>query len=156
MMTRRDLVVAAVAVCAAMAAVTLADSSGKSVMHSSVFEWDSFKVEPKPTGARRAVLDSRTATMDILECHVTTLAPGAIPHAAHRHPEEELIILKEGTLEVTQNGVTNRATAGAVIFQASNEMHGFRNIGQNTATYYVVKFVPPGLSTNRTAASSMP
>ena len=138
----------------ALAAVALAQTSDKPILHSSVFEWDSFKVEPKPTGVRRAVLDSRTATMDMLECHVTTLAPGAIPHAAHRHPEEELIILKEGTLEVTQNGVTNRATSGAVIFQASNEMHGFRNIGQNTATYYVVKFVPPGLSTNRVPLSS--
>ena len=144
------------AVFVALAVVALAQTSSKPVLHSSVFEPDSFKVEPKPTGSRSAVLDSRTATMDILECHVTTLAPGAIPHPAHRHPEEELIILKEGTLEVVQNGATNRATAGAVIFQASNEMHGFRNIGQNTATYYVVKFVPPGLSTNRTQVVSSP
>ena len=137
-----------------VAAVALAQTAAKPVLHSSVFELDSLKAEPKPSGSRRAVFDSRTATMDQLECHITTLLPGQAPHASHRHPEEELIILKEGTLEVVQNGATNQAQEGAVIFQASNEIHGFRNTGQTTATYYVVKFVPPGLSTNRTAMSS--
>jgi XRE family transcriptional regulator, regulator of sulfur utilization len=139
---------------AALTTVALAQAVSKSVLHSSIFDWDSLKTEPKPTGSRRAVFDSRTATMDQLECHVTTLLPGQAPHASHRHPEEELIILKEGTLEVVQNGVTNQAHAGAVIFQASNEIHGFRNTGPTASTYYVVKFVPPGLSTNRTAVTS--
>ncbi len=43
------------------------------------------------------------------------------------------------------NGVTNRVEAGGIIFCASNEMHGMRNIGTNRATYYVFKWYPHDL-----------
>ncbi|MGA2242754.1 MAG: cupin domain-containing protein [Verrucomicrobiota bacterium] len=144
MITRKIFVVVAAAILAAAAAVALAQSGTKPVMHSSVFNFSSLKAESKPSGERRQVFDSPTATLDRLECHITTLNPGEAPHAAHQHPEEEVIILKEGTLEVMQNGHTNRVEAGGVIFCAANEMHGFRNAGTNRAVYYIVKWVAPG------------
>ena len=55
------------------------------------------------------------------------------------------MILKEGTLEAVQNDRTNRVEAGGIIFEASNELHGVRNIGTNRATYYVIKFRPHDL-----------
>jgi quercetin dioxygenase-like cupin family protein len=149
MITRRDLMVALVATCATVAVVVWADAPGKSVMKSSVFTWDSLKAEAKPNGARRGVFDSRTATLERLECHVTTINPEKMPHAGHRHPEEELIIVKEGTIEAAQNGMTNSVGPGGIIFEASNEYHSLRNIGQSPATYYVIKWVPSGLVTNR-------
>jgi quercetin dioxygenase-like cupin family protein len=144
MLTRRDITVAVSAACATIAAVVLGELSTKPLLHSSLFNWNSLIAEPKPHGTRREVFDSRVATLDRLECHVTTLNPGAAPHAAHKHPEEELIIIKEGALEVVQNNTTNRAEVGAVIFEGSNELHGLRNVGQTTATYYVVKWFSPG------------
>ena len=156
MITRKDFVAAVIAVCATVAVVALADSAITPVMKSSVFEWDKLKAESKPSGARRQVFDSRTATLDQLECHVTTLNPGQSPHPGHQHPEEELVILKEGTLEAVQNGVTNHVAPGGVIFEASNEYHGLRNTGQTPATYYVIKFIPHGLATNRTPMASAP
>lgn len=144
--TRRDFIVAAVAVCATIAAVALAQTNPKPVMRSGVFQWADMKVTETKTGERRGVFDSPTATLERFECHITTLNPGEIPHAAHQHPEEELMILKEGTVEEVQNGVTNRVEAGGMIFCASNEMHGMRNIGTNRATYYVLKFYPHDLA----------
>jgi len=41
-----------------------------------------------------------------------------------------------------QNGVTNRVTAGGIIFEAANEPHGLRNPGPDRATYYVIKILP--------------
>jgi len=81
---------------------------------------------------------------------VTTLNPGEAPHAAHQHPEEELLIVKEGSLEAMQNGRTNVVEAGGVIFEASNEPHGVRNAGTHFASYYVLKWFQPGL--NKTKA----
>jgi XRE family transcriptional regulator, regulator of sulfur utilization len=150
MITRRDLVVAAVALGAAAAVVTLAQSTDKPLMRSRVFDWKSLPVESKPTGERRQVFDAPTATLDRFESHVTTLNPGEAPHAAHKHVEEELMIVKEGTLEAVQNGVTNRVEAGGMIFCASNEMHGLRNVGATRATYYVMKWFPPGLARPKT------
>ena len=145
MITRRDLVVAVVATCATIAAVALADAVVAPVMKSSVFTWDSLKAEAKPTGARRGVFDSRTATLDRFECHITTINPGKMPHDGHHHPEEELIIVKEGTIEAVQNSATNNVGPGGIIFEASNEYHSLRNAGSTTATYYVIKWVAPGI-----------
>jgi quercetin dioxygenase-like cupin family protein len=146
MITRRDLVVAVVAAVVAASFMALAQTSPKPVMRSGVFDFSSLKAEPKPTGERRQVFDAPTATLDRFECHITTLNPGEVPHAAHQHPEEELMLVKDGTLQVVQNGLTNRVEAGGMIFCASNEMHGLRNIGTNRATYYVFKWFPPGLA----------
>jgi quercetin dioxygenase-like cupin family protein len=144
MITRKDIVVATVSILATAAVVALAQSTTKPT-HSCVFDWNNFKPVQTQTGERRQAFDMPTATLDRLECHITTLDPGKAPHPAHRHPEEEVMILKEGTLEVVQNDQTNRVEAGGIIFQASNESHGLRNIGTNRATYFVVKFFPPGL-----------
>jgi quercetin dioxygenase-like cupin family protein len=72
---------------------------------------------------------------------VTTIRPGDVPHPPHRHPDEEMILIKEGTLEVTINGETQRAGAGSIFFYASNDLHGMRNVGSTPATYYVFRFV---------------
>lgn len=115
-------------------------------MKSSVFTWDSLKAEAKPTGARRGVFDSRTATLDRFECHITTINPGQMPHDGHHHSEEELIIVKEGTIEAVQNSATNNVGPGGIIFEASNEYHSLRNAGSMPATYYVIKWFSLGMS----------
>ena len=149
MITRRDIAVAAVAMLATAAIVTFAQTGAKPVLHSSVFNWDSLKVEPTRMGERRAVFDAPTPALEDLEMHITTLNPGESPHPPHRHPAEELMIIKEGTLEALQGGRTNIVTAGGTIFEASNELHGLRNIGTNRATYYVLKMVPHDLAKPR-------
>jgi quercetin dioxygenase-like cupin family protein len=145
MITRRDLAVAAVSVFSAVAGLALAQSAGKPVMHSSVFNWADLKAVPTKQGERRTVFDAPTPALADLECHITTLNPGESPHPPHRHADEELMVIKEGTLEAMQNGVTNIVTAGGIIFQASNELHGLRNAGTNRATYFVFKISPHDL-----------
>ena len=115
-------------------------------MHSATFDWNGFKAETTKTGFRRECLDAHTATLDRLEVHATTLNPGQTPHPAHKHPEEEVIIVKEGVLEAAQNDKVNRVEAGGMIFQASNELHGLKSVGTKPAVYYVIKFFPPGMA----------
>jgi uncharacterized cupin superfamily protein len=134
-----------VSVLVTAAVVTFAQTAAKPVMHSSVFNWDRLKVEPTKIGERRGVFDAPTPALEDLEMHITTLNPGESPHPPHRHAAEELMIIKEGTLEALQGDQTNIVTAGGIIFEASNELHGLRNIGTNRATYYVLKIVPHDL-----------
>ncbi len=145
MLSRRDFIVAAVSVFATATVLALAQKVPKEVMHSRVFRWSELKVEPTRFGERRAVFDAPTAHLDRFECHVTTLNPGESPHAAHRHPHEEMMVIQEGTLEAIQNDRTNRVDAGGIIFCASNEMHGLRNVGTNRATYVVLAWYAPGV-----------
>lgn len=145
MITRRDLLVAAISMSLAVAGITFAESNGKPVMHSCVFNWADLKARPTKVGEARGVFDAPTPTLAEFECHITTLNPGESPHPPHRHPEEELMVIKEGTLEALQGDKTNIVTTGGIIFEASNELHGLRNIGTNRATYFVFKFTPHDL-----------
>jgi XRE family transcriptional regulator, regulator of sulfur utilization len=144
MVTRRDLTVAVMVAVTTLAAVAWAQSPTPEVMKSSNFEWNELKAVPSATGESRAVFKDRTATLDQLAVHVTTVKPGERSHAPHRHWEEELIIVKEGTIESMQNGESVTLGPGSVIFEASNDLHGLKNAGDTTASYYVIKWFPPG------------
>lgn len=108
---------------------------------SAVFDWEKLSVKTTRTGERREVVDSPTATLANFECHVTTLRAGEAAHAPHRHPDEEIILVKEGLLEVTVNGQSRRVGAGSILFHASGDEHGMKNIGDQAATYYVIRVV---------------
>jgi len=115
-------------------------------MQSAVFEWTNSDAKPNNWGAVRQVVRTPTPTLDELEIHISTLNPGQSPHAPHQHQHEneELLIVKEGTLETFQSGETRRVGPGGIIFQASNEMHNVKNVGGAPATYYVIGWTVPG------------
>ena len=138
MITRRDLLVALIAVTCTAGAFAVANQSP--VMGSSVFDWNSIPVTQTPVGSVRSIFKERTATLEELEMHVTTLNPGQSPHPPHRHPNEELIIIRQGTVETLQNGEWKRVGPGSVIFNGSNQLHGLRNVGPDQAIYHVINF----------------
>jgi len=144
MITRRDGLVALLTLSVTLSIVGLAQTD-TSLMSSSIFDWNSIEAKPTKVGTTRKFFQAPTATLDELECHVTTLNPGETPHPPHKHPDEELIIVKEGTVESLVNGQIKRVGPGSVIFQASNQMHSIRNVGQTPATYHVIKWNSPGM-----------
>jgi quercetin dioxygenase-like cupin family protein len=148
-MTRRDLtMVLTGAVTALTASVALRGQSA--VIGSTVFDWTVMAAKPTKVGAVRSVVQAPTATLDELEIHITTLNPGETSHAPHQHPDEELIIIKEGTVESLVNGQQRRVGPGSIVFQASNQMHGIRNVGDGPATYHVIRWNSPGMLKQRT------
>jgi quercetin dioxygenase-like cupin family protein len=121
-----------------------AEAASPAPLTSGVYTWDSLPVEKTASGERRAIFDAATATVDRLETHVTTIDAGKASHAAHKHPDEELIFVREGVIEATINGVAHKAPAGSVIFYASNDLHGMRNAGDGQASYFVLRWTSPG------------
>jgi len=109
-------------------------------MVSQVILWENQKFTPTATGARVTVFDAPTPTLDKFHCHISTLNPGENTGALHRHPQEEFIIIKEGTLEVNIDGKKQTATPGSMIFYAANENENMTNVGKVPATYYVIQF----------------
>lgn len=145
MITRRDIFIAAISIVATVTVAALAQTAPKKLLPSSVFQWSDMKVQKTLVGERRAVFDAPTANLDQFECHITTLNPGESPHPPHRHNHEEMFIVKEGTLEATQNGRTNLVSAGGIIFCASEDLHGIHNASNKPVTYYVLAWYPPGV-----------
>lgn len=139
-MNRRELfaALAATAVVGDALAVAGQSQNAASVMGSHVFDWNSFVDKPNATGSVRTVCSTPTATLENLEMHITTLYPGMSPHRPHRHPNEELIIIRQGTVETLSNGQWIRVGPGSVIFNGSNQLHGFKNVGTEPAIYHVV------------------
>jgi mannose-6-phosphate isomerase-like protein (cupin superfamily) len=115
------------------------------VLGSAAFDWEKLPVKVTKVGASRKVCQAPTATLDELEIHITTLNRGEWAHAAHQHPDEELLIVKEGTVEALVNGEWVRLGPGSVIFQASHIEHAIRNAGETAATYHVIKWNSPGM-----------
>jgi quercetin dioxygenase-like cupin family protein len=144
MIHRRDLLSAAIGVVATLSIVTFAQSETK-VMRSEVFDWNEVPVKHEEVRTVRQFFQAPTATLAELELHVTTLKSGDTSHAPHRHENEELVIIKEGTVEAFNNGQTKRLGPGSVIFNASNELHGIRNVGDGPATYHVINWRSPGM-----------
>jgi len=147
-MTRREWSFLMLGLTAGAVATVAAQGSKEAAqparLPSGVYAWDSIPVEKTPNGERRAVFDATTATVDRLETHITTLNEGLASHAAHRHPDEELIFVRKGVIEATINGVAKQAPAGSVIFYASNDLHGMRNAGKGQASYFVLRWTSPG------------
>jgi quercetin dioxygenase-like cupin family protein len=140
-MTKREITficITALIMCIPMAII--AHKEQQPPLSSTIYDWNDIKAEPTKTGEKRQFLQAPTPTLDELELHVTTLNPGEAPHPPHQHPDEELIIIKEGTVESTVNGITKRIGPGSVIFQASNQLHGLRNVGTTKAVYHVIKW----------------
>jgi quercetin dioxygenase-like cupin family protein len=138
MITRRDILVATIGAALTAGAFALADQTP--VMGSGVFDWNSIPAKPTEVGSVRAFFKARTATLDELEMHVTTLEPGKTSHPPHKHPNEELIIIRQGTVETLSNGEWKRVGPGSVIFNASNQLHGLRNVGTDEAIYHVINW----------------
>ena len=74
-----------------------------------------------------------------LEMHETVLGPGVETHPPHTHAHQEIIILVEGTVQVSMDGRTDTVEAGSVIFYDPDKPHNLRNTGATPARYYVVE-----------------
>jgi len=130
-----------------LAAQPAAPATPPAKLGSTVFQWVDLKARPTGNGERRDVTDRPTATLERFESHVTTLLPGRMSHAPHQHPQEELIILRDGMLDVTINGVTTRAGPGSLLFFAANDFHNVQNFGDTPATYIVFNFATAATKT---------
>jgi quercetin dioxygenase-like cupin family protein len=138
MITRRDIAIAVVAVVTTLGAVAV--NSQTSVMTSTAVDWNSMSARTTNVGEVRQVFRNPTLTLEELECHITTVKPHMASHAPHQHPNEEMVVIKEGTVEVLINGEWKKVSPGSVVFFSSNQMHGLRNVGDTPATYHVINF----------------
>ena len=146
----KKLSIAAIAFAGGLA-VAHAASPTPPLLGPSALSWEQIEAGTGK-GFGKPIFRSPTATLDELEMHVTHLPVGKEPHPPHKHLEEELVIIKEGTLEAMQSGKIRRLGPGSVIFQASNQLHGVRNVGDGPAIYYVMRWKSPGVGKGLTPA----
>jgi mannose-6-phosphate isomerase-like protein (cupin superfamily) len=140
--TRREICFLLPAALLSSAATREASAEDEGVLPSATFPFDKLPVRTPNHAEIRPVLKGKLATGESIEVHETTLQPGGMPHAAHRHVHSEMWLIREGTVELTINGESHQIGAGSVGFVHSNDVHGIMNVGRIPATYFVVAIGP--------------
>jgi XRE family transcriptional regulator, regulator of sulfur utilization len=143
MFTRRDSLVAAIAATITLACVSLA-AEPDTQLDSTAWKWPDIAARDTDVGQYRHVVRQPTRTLQELEMHITTLKPHTSSHAPHTHANEELVIVKEGTLQAHVNGQEIVVGPGSVLFFASLQPHAVQNIGDTPATYHVINWKSAG------------
>lgn len=131
--SRRDLNLLFPALAAA--AATRAEAA---ILPSGSFPFDDMAVKATGENRQRSVLKGETHENFPVEVHLSDLPPGGAPHPPHRHAHEEMILIKDGTMEVTISGKSSRLGPGSVAYVASGEEHGWKNAGSGRALYFIV------------------
>ena len=139
MFKKRDLAIAIMASGFTLACVSLADEM-RPVLDSTAWKWEDIAARDTDVGQYRHVVRQPTRTLDELEMHITTLKPRTASHAPHTHPNEEMVIVREGTLRAHVNGQEIVVGPGSVLFFASMQPHAVQNIGDTPATYHVINW----------------
>ena len=127
--SRRDLALLPIAALAAANA-----SAAGAMLPSKTYRFEDLVLKNKS----RAVLDGETHSGFAIDMHITELGPGEAPHPPHHHVHEEMVMIHEGELEVTISGHSTRLGPGSTAYVASNEEHGWRNVGAGHAVYFVL------------------
>jgi (S)-ureidoglycine aminohydrolase len=97
-------------------------------------------VNPFATGGRRKVFNRPTSMFENFAAHVTTLNAGLQNHAIHTHRVEELVVIRRGEVEMQIGEEWHRASAGDVVFLASQVPHALGNVETAPTEYFAIQW----------------
>jgi len=108
------------------------------VMRTQHFKYDELAVTANGQNRQRRMFTAKTHTGFKIESHQSDIAPGEVNHPPHQHLREEMMLIREGLMELTIAGKAYRLGPGDVGVIGSNELHNAKNVGTSRATYFIV------------------
>lgn len=137
--SRRELGILLPALAVTASAQTTTDSVEKlPVLGTKAYIYNDLPVTTNGKNKQRRLFTGKTHTGFKLESHQSDIAPGEVNHPPHQHLREEMMLIREGTMELTISGKPMRLGPGDVGFIGSNEMHNAKNVGTTRAQYFIV------------------
>jgi quercetin dioxygenase-like cupin family protein len=103
--------------------------------------------EGRPRGEVGIYVEGETAGTRNFVVGQARLKPGEEPHPIHTHPEEEVLIVASGKGEISCDGKKTNIGPGSVMYTGPNAPHGIKNTGNDTLTFYFVKWI--GVATRK-------
>jgi quercetin dioxygenase-like cupin family protein len=101
---------------------------------------DEGELKREPFGDQRIYFQGPTGQLEVLEAGSLELKPGMTPHPPHQHPEEEIMVITEGTGEISLNGNVNKCGPGSMMFCAAGHLHGIVNTGKTPLMFFYFKW----------------
>ena len=98
------------------------------------------KITQEPFGELRVYFDGPTDQFKSMTSGSLKLNAGMEPHPPHQHPEEEIMVITEGTGEIVVAGKVTHLGPGAMMYCAANKTHGIKNTGKTPLMFYYFKW----------------
>lgn len=98
------------------------------------------KVTHEPFGDLSVYFDGPTDQLKTMTFGSLQLKPGMSPHPPHEHPEEEIMIVTEGTGEISVEGKVTKVAPGTSMYCAAGKLHGIVNTGKAPLLFYYFKW----------------
>ena len=108
------------------------------VMKTRSFVYNEIPVTTNGKNTSRRMFTAKTHTGFKMESHSSDIAPGEVNHPPHQHLREEMMLVREGVMELTISGKPYRLGPGDVGVIGSNEIHNAKNVGTARALYFIV------------------
>jgi mannose-6-phosphate isomerase-like protein (cupin superfamily) len=110
-----------------------------------VMNWDDARSRTDSWGEMRFYYTGETyATKDLLVA-VAVVKPGQSVHPAHRHAEEEFLVIAEGTGVWHVDGSESPARKGDMLYVEPWVFHGLVNTGETPLTFFVIRWNGKGV-----------
>ncbi len=137
-LSRRQFGLLIPSLAAAQAAPQNNDVEHLPVMKTGRFGFDEIPVTTSGKNTQRRMFTAKTHTGFKIESHQSDIAPGEVNHPPHQHLREEMMLIREGVMELTISGKPYRLGPGDVGVIGSNEVHNAKNVGPTVARYFIV------------------
>ena len=122
-----------------------ADDDRAAALKSQVVRWADAKQHKADWGEMRFYFTGETAgTKDVLTA-VAVVKPGMTVHAAHRHAEEEYLVVADGSGTWSLDGKDLPAKQGDVLFVEPWVYHGVTNTGTEPMVFLVFRYNSKGI-----------
>ncbi len=99
------------------------------------------RITHEPFGEVRMYFEGATDQLKNLTVGSLVLEPGASPHPPHQHPEEELLLIADGSGEILVGDQVKQVSAGAMMYCAGDKLHGIENTGSTPMLFYFYKWL---------------
>jgi mannose-6-phosphate isomerase-like protein (cupin superfamily) len=91
-------------------------------------------------GDLRIYYDGPTEQLKSMTAGSLLLKAGMSPHAPHQHPEEEFMVITEGSGEINVEGKITQVGAGSMMYCGAGKSHGIVNTGKTPLLFYFYKW----------------
>lgn len=98
------------------------------------------KLTRESFGDLRIYFEGATDQIQSMTAGSLRLKAGMSPHPPHTHPEEEFMVITEGSGEIVVDGKTTPVGPGTMMYCAANKSHGIRNTGKTPLLFYFYKW----------------
>ncbi len=98
------------------------------------------KVVQEPSGEHIVYFDGPTNEVSLMVAGSLRLNPGATPHPPHRHPEEEFMLVTEGTGEILVGDKVSKVGPGSMMYCDGGTLHAIENTGTQPLLFYYYKW----------------